>query len=371
MPLRKILLGLPSPGEYRAREVEDVGRSLRDGKEKKYWRVGWILPAPCRNSKRNKPLTRSSLHMDRISAPLLASFVSRIKGLKPPVLPCLESTILSRVFEYLSLVDRACLTLSCKAFFRLFGAVLKQVEFAFPRLLQIRIPILCVNSEDVPRNQLLLRLEDYYWAYCGKFLKLHPRHEFKEYALHNPPIQRRCIKGAGIVDICPCTAWTVRERERCVKILKSPKPPSKSRIRQFEFERDGQPRYTHHCSFSSGDDWTVQAAFVLTVDNHNMLGLHARYTIEFSSPKTYLTAEPAFYCPHHTLASMIKMNDPRQRCFQCHTVAIKQDAPSKDRKKVGVTVVRPLGKCDKAADSFWLGNCRLTGVHLRENDVYW
>ena len=372
MPLRrKILRGLYRLGTSHHLHEEDAGHQLQNGKKSTPWKVGWRLAVSTGKRNVRKTRTRRARQGDRIRNPLISSLVSLIKSKKRPTLPTLERSILLKIYEHLTLVDRACLSLSCKSLFRIFGTVLKHAEFTFPCLLQIRIPILCVNSERVPRNQLLLRLENRYWAYCAKCLRLHPRHEFNGFSLHHPPKQRSCRKGAGIVDICPCTAWTIRDRAHIVDLLKSPDTPSKFRFGQFEFDRDDRPRFTHCCSFGSGSDYIVQAAFALIIDDSNFLGLYARYTIYFSSPKTYLTAEPVFCCPHHTLASMVNTKTPRQICSICRTVVIKRNALSRGRMKVVFNVIRALGTCEGGAGSSWVGNCRLTGARLRDNDIYW
>ncbi|OJJ51132.1 hypothetical protein ASPZODRAFT_322728 [Penicilliopsis zonata CBS 506.65] len=156
--------------------------------------------------------------------------------------------ILYEIYECLPLVDQACLALSCKRLLSLFGKGLKQEEFAFPHLLRSRAPILCVNSAEVVRNQLLLRLETDTSAYCGRCLKLHPRHEFspepsspkkrgwwrksknKTTTIQtSQALEKSCTVYAGILDICPCTSLTLRGRGRIIDLLQSPSTPLQTR----------------------------------------------------------------------------------------------------------------------------------------------
>lgn len=151
------------------------------------------------------------------------------KAPKYSVIPCLDERILEKIYQHLSLVDQVCLSLSCKDLFSLFGKIVKHKDLEFPRLLRIRIPILCVNSPHVLRNQLFLRLENHRWAYCAKCLKLHTRAQFTKYSLGKSALERSCTFKAGIVDICPCISLTRRGRDRFIKILKSRATPAKTK----------------------------------------------------------------------------------------------------------------------------------------------
>jgi hypothetical protein len=84
-------------------------------------------------------------------------------------------------------------SLSCKELFGLFGTIVKHKDLEFSRLLRIRNPILCMNSQDVLRNQLLLRLENCRWAYCAKCLKL-KLHPWKELTRHQGLLRKSALK---------------------------------------------------------------------------------------------------------------------------------------------------------------------------------
>lgn len=80
--------------------------------------------------------------------PQAASYLSD-ESAKILRIPCLDERILEKIYQYLSLVDQVCLSLSCKDLFSLFGKRVKHKDLKFPRPLRIRNPILCVNSPHV------------------------------------------------------------------------------------------------------------------------------------------------------------------------------------------------------------------------------
>lgn len=91
----------------------------------------------------------------------------------------LPEHLLHKIIEYLSPVDQVCFILSGKGLFCLYGSVLSREAFRFPRLLYIRNPTPCLNTLDVTRKQLLIRLENDRMAFCAGCLMLHPRKEFR------------------------------------------------------------------------------------------------------------------------------------------------------------------------------------------------
>lgn len=126
----------------------------------------------------------------------------------------LDDSLLSKIYHHLPPIDQVCLALSCKRLYAGSEKARRHEDVIFPRLLQTRIPILCVNSKDVPRNQLLLRLENDNWKYCSRCLKLHPRTEFGPLSQIILPLKRSCDENAGVVDICPCYSYTLRDGEK-------------------------------------------------------------------------------------------------------------------------------------------------------------
>ncbi|RLL95226.1 hypothetical protein CFD26_102760 [Aspergillus turcosus] len=312
-----------------------------------------------------------------------------------PAILCLDERILHKIYQHLSLVDQVCLSLSCKELFGLFGTIAKHKDLEFPRLLRIRNPILRVNSRDVPRNQLLLRLENRRWAYCPQCLKLHPRKEFSRHSLRQSALERSCTSYAGIADLCPCISLTIRGRDQLVKILKSPaKPKTQYGPWEYDVGDGGRPSLGHVCVFDTKSGYVVRVALVLCIQETGQLILAARHTISFSSSDARLTAEPIFACPHWNLLSF----DPRDQdakdelymyqtlisskpyrdilpfvpgelvskaCPMCPTV-ISEYPLSEDMTQAIFWVVQNLGSCEWPADRSWLDQCRLTGASF-----YW
>lgn len=318
-----------------------------------------------------------------------------------PAILCLDERTFQKIYQHLSLVDQVCLSLSCKELFCLFGSTIVQhKELKFPRLLRIRNPILCVNSRDVPRNQLLLRLENHHWAYCAQCLKLHPRKEFPRYLLRKSALERSCTYYAGIADLCPCISLTVRGRDKLIKILKSPaKPNTQYGLFRYYVSNEGHPRLGHYCAYSTRTGYIVRVTLVLYIKT-GQLCLAGQHIINFYSSIAHLTAEPTFACPHQDLLSLVPENQatndlqmyqtlisskPHQdllslvpeklvkACPTCPTLITKETLPEESEKmnQSVFWVVRNLGSCNWPADRPWLNQCRLTGAQFWLNESYW
>ena len=312
----------------------------------------------------------------------------------------LDERILQKIYQNLSLVDQVCLSLSCKKLFNLFKATVEHKDLEFPRLLRIRIPILCVDSPYVQRNQLLLRLESRRWAYCTKCLKLHPRKEFTKHRLRQSSLERSCTYYAGIADLCPCVSLTIRDRDQLIKILKSPVKPAQTKYGLFDYDfiEGKRPSLGHVCRFNIRSGYDVQVALVLFIKETGQLCVAARHTISFSSSDAHLTAEPIMACPHQDLLTLVSRNrvaedlhtyqdlipfKPHQSimshvpgelvseaCPKCQTMISKYDLPE-DRNQAMFWVVRNLGSCVWPADRSWLDQCRLTGESFPLYAEYW
>ncbi|PKX95085.1 uncharacterized protein P174DRAFT_458679 [Aspergillus novofumigatus IBT 16806] len=272
----------------------------------------------------------------------------------------LEESTLQKIYHHHSLVDRVCLSLSCKDLFGLFGTIAKHKDLEFPRLLRIRNPILCVNSKYVPRNQLLLRLENRRWAYCAQCLKLHPRKEFTRHSLRQSALVRSCTYYAGIGDLCPFC------RDQLVKILKSPAKPAKTKYGPFEYNFDDE---------RTAQPWPLDLVLFIK-EPTGQLCVAARHTISFSSSDARLTAEPTFPCPHQDLLSLVPRNQAAEDLLQMYQTLTfskpHQDIlPLVPGKLVSKALVRNLGSCQWPAGRPWLGQCRLTGAWFSHNEKYW
>ncbi|KAL4884979.1 hypothetical protein BJY04DRAFT_214863 [Aspergillus karnatakaensis] len=130
----------------------------------------------------------------------------------------LPSHILINIFGHLSVLDKACLALTCKSFHYIFKDVFEDEVFRFPRLYQLQ------NTDPdqfgTIRNDLLHRLQDRRMKYCAKCIMLHRREAFAQPTYHGPMMYRQfCWTEAGIVDLCPCIALTVYLRLKIIRNL--------------------------------------------------------------------------------------------------------------------------------------------------------
>lgn len=270
---------------------------------------------------------------------------------KGPTILSLQDSDLHNIYKHLPPVDKACLALSCKRYFGLFGRILKEKVFQFPRPLSLRIPILCVNSSKVARNQLLLRLQNHDWAYCGRCLKLHPRKEFHEKLLAQPALHRFCADWAGIIDLCPCATLTFRYIQHLAKSLKSPITPGQTKMGPFTFDRTGGPHLSHCCSLPSTSDYKARFEIRISLDFSGDINVFARYTISFSSPNAHVKAEPIFHCPHRSLTCLMNQKDATQVCPGCRTISVRTRAPESEGQNAYVfEVIRFLGRSNWPPD---------------------
>ena len=319
-----------------------------------------------------------------------------------PAILCLDGRTLQRIYQYLSLVDQVCLSLSCKELLGMFGTILKHEDLEFPRLLLIRNPILCVNSQDVLRNQLLLRLENRRWAYCGVCLKLHPRKEFPRHLSRESAIERSCANHAGIVDLCPCISLTIRDRDQLVKILKSPEKPVKIKYGPFEhgYFSGNNSSLTHYCTekYAISSRYDVEVILVLSITDTGQLCVWARHTVKLPITKHWIGRGPSLACPHldlsdfvfrengtkvsqrypetvlskshQDLLSRVPGKKALRACSTCQTV-ITEDQLSEDPDQARFWVIRNLGSCKWPPSRSWFDQCRFTGVNFWKSHSYW
>ena len=298
---------------------------------------------------------------------------------------CLDQCILQKIYQHLSLVDRVCLSLSCKKLFGLFGMIVKHKGLEFPLLSRIRYPSLRVKIQDVLRNQLLLRLENHRWAYCARCFKLHPRKEFTRNLLRQSALKRSCAPYAGIVDLCPCISPTIRGRDQLIKTLNSPAKPLR-RMKfplQYTVTKKGRPGLAHACLTRSRSGYDMRVDLFCYKKANGHLCVLTQHTIKFSYSDAHLTARPALACPHRNLLSLVPKSQaaedpdmnrlskhhqvpmsavPRKlglrACPMCETVIVSCDM-SEDRSQAVFWLFRNLGRCEGPADRTWFDHCRL------------
>ncbi|CAG7965150.1 unnamed protein product [Penicillium salamii] len=324
---------------------------------------GTTQSAAARRIKFKQCCLKGKLYVARswTKVPLLSSLVFWIR--RKNLILSLPDTVLVKIHEELPIIDAVCLALTCKRLSKLFTATLKEKDFEFPRLLELRNPLLCLNYSRITRNQLLLRLENRRWLYCGQCLRLHPRKVFdRENKYWAPSLIRSCSRYAGIVDICPCAAWTIRDRDRAVKLLKSTSP-SGTQFGPFLFQSGSRPSLEHTCHLSSNEEYDADVAISIYIDPSNHLLVHAKYVLRLTP--AYISIEPLLFCPHFSLSGS-SIICPVSYCPSCFAAISNTE---NNKTNVLFEVTRDFGSCESTDDSCWLRNCRPTGHKLRESTV--
>lgn len=111
----------------------------------------------------------------------------------------LPTEILLHICSSLDLLSQACLALTSRSHYQSIGFVLKDKKLQFPVILYDENGNRYFDTQKpAMRTDLVLRLENERWAYCGACLKLHPRDEFYTIYPEQPPQERSC-RYPGIV----------------------------------------------------------------------------------------------------------------------------------------------------------------------------
>ncbi|KAL2833041.1 hypothetical protein BDW59DRAFT_157180 [Aspergillus cavernicola] len=202
--------------------------------------------------------------------------------------------ILLLILPHLPLVSQACLALTCKPLYRLFCSVLDDEQLAWPRLLASRSHDKFFGSQlALPRNELLLRLEDDgRWLYCGGCLKLHPKNHYTWVSELMSPETRSCIYDAGVVDVCACLALIFADGIKLAEWLKTGAPSRNLRrsIReafQSQMVNNRQVLF-HHCSITSHADVFIRLVMRVTLDADDCLIVATTYHVYWTKPHTIL-----------------------------------------------------------------------------------
>lgn len=240
---------------------------------------------------------------------------------KVPEISHLDECLLRKTYQHRSLVDRVCLSLSCKKFLNLFGTIVKHEELMFPGLSYTKLPIVTENSRQVPRTELLLRLEDRHWAYCARCLRLHRRRGFIRPSLRHPPLQRFCVQYAGIDDLCYRVLLTLRDRARLIQLFKSPVWPIKDENFPFRvlIDQKGKPCLQHDCYIATDNGCETRFHTTLQLAEANQLMARTQYRTFFSPSLARLTQMPVYLCAHENLLTFIRSDLVLKACCYCGT----------------------------------------------------
>jgi hypothetical protein len=236
-----------------------------------------------------------------------------------------------------------------------------------------------VDELEVPCNQLLIRLEDSRWAMCGGGCrKLHPRREFPQYNLSNPPWKRSCGFNIGVVDLCPCIRLTFRERDKLIKALQS--PPERFTLKKpltLLVDALGKASLRHSCSI----DTFVNGELVVTTSINLELTLcgHGFFRAKTECVSQYQTerqiekeAEPISLCPHKefTFNSSSRYTSIDQ-CGDCYSHLYKSQSGYNCKQPITVTLGRILGHADWRNDCVWSRNCLYMTYKFFNWHYYW
>lgn len=290
----------------------------------------------------------------------------------------LPTELFEQIFSYLPLTSKVCLVLSCKGLYSLYSSVLTSNELRFSQAPYFRgTPILTASGR---RKTLLTQLEDSRWACCGRCQKLHPRSEFPKDKLEkSDPYNRACMPCAGIVDLCPCIALTIRDRDHIVDYLKgtaaSDSSSSKKKLHHvsrgllkdtWNGETE-QHSLVHECNAQAEALVTIR----LSVTESDQFLAYSQYSTYLNNCDRELTR--VYVCRHLTLKD--RFTSFRPNCKHCDTHSMMVSGDS-ELKVVGIT--RLLGKGGwsgnkpPAADSWlarfthpyqWYKQCRITSYY--------
>ncbi|KAL3466169.1 hypothetical protein BJX64DRAFT_284748 [Aspergillus heterothallicus] len=210
-----------------------------------------------------------------------------------PSLPLVELPIdiLHLVFGLLPLSSQACLALTCKPLYQLFGHVLPDENLAWPRQPTTIWDLILRNDPDFPRNQLLLLLEDGYWVYCSRCLKLHPRSRFTSSRRGAEVEDRWCKYMAGVLDLCPCVALTFYDKVRLEECLRKGTmnpdlPPSiRHAFRLSNYQR--QRCLLHECAIYDYKSMFINLKTRIILQERHRIVLKSTYYLYFNLPPRY------------------------------------------------------------------------------------
>ncbi|PYH97249.1 hypothetical protein BO71DRAFT_468616, partial [Aspergillus ellipticus CBS 707.79] len=255
-----------------------------------------------------------------------------------PKLPDITIDILLIIFELLPLPSQACLALSCKTLHAHFGFILKDAKLTWPRLLATKSYEVPLAQPNIPRNQLLLLLEDDRWLYCSGCLKLHPHNLFSSYSRSSPPQERRCMYQSGVIDLCPCLALTFFDRMRLEQWLRTGFIDALSPSTRHAFQLTVIKHricLLHRCSMTEHAEAFIDLTIMMTLEENSCLKVQTRYHLHMSIPQRIqgsrlrlhlwpLSMESIFLCPHFTIMEFLfnPHGWSENRCKQCDTNAL-------------------------------------------------
>lgn len=289
----------------------------------------------------------------------------------------LPTELLLQIASYLSVAEEACLALTCKRLYAIFGAALGSEFLHFARdFAPMFHHYRNGHTFEAIRWQFLGFLENSRWRACGMCLKVHPKRAFSARELRTAPERRKCDVGdlAGIVDLCPCKKMTFRDKIQLVDHLK---------LRQGVIDvlgdqaRSTKPhRYCWHSCFQKYGSTELKIKIYPKLGDDDQLYIRTEY--ELSLGRTHLTKEeymtPRFGCAHRSLdlwlfsvcqSAVCSIPEPLcssckriTRCGTCNTrLRCIRKRPSQhaksDRETYTFLTERCLGRSARQPDKSW------------------
>ncbi|KAJ5606908.1 hypothetical protein N7537_003527 [Penicillium hordei] len=185
-------------------------------------------------------------------------------------------------------VDQVYFALTCKSLYAHFLASLKTKPL-YQSLPKHLIPRPCrtfryrnLDLEKQDRMQLLRRLENPRWKCCIECLHLHPHSAWeKPNDCSDPrlPSGKACMPWAGLVDICPCTRITFKDRFGIAEDLKSADSPRYDGF--FSTRVGGCRQLWHRCEVTSHRANVVIQTMLQTNEEAPSLWVINAYTFHF------------------------------------------------------------------------------------------
>lgn len=196
---------------------------------------------------------------------------------------------------------------------------------------------------------LLSQLEDSCWACCGRCQRLHPRREFPGYQVRgSSPWNRTCMRNAGILDLCPCIALTLRDRARVVEHLsrRGNEARSLNYIKNGVLslhKGEGEPYLLHRCT----EYPQCQVEIRLSLTESGQLISRTQYETGLDPYGNLL--RHIRVCYRDSLADYLSRSNPLRDCSFCHARTI--DLANRNSNLRVAQILQYLGREEWFADS--------------------
>ncbi|PWY86045.1 hypothetical protein BO70DRAFT_220121 [Aspergillus heteromorphus CBS 117.55] len=334
-------------------------------------RSSQTIHAPAVEADRRESATDSEITHLQSKEPHATSQDRRSSLMDAPV------DIVSMIFDLLPLPSQACLALSCKPLYGLFGYILEDEDLAWPTLdtKHYKAPLVAPRP---PRDELLLQLEDDRWRYCSGCLKLHP------HGLFFPDrTSKCCMYEAGVIDLCSCLSLTFFDRMHIEGWLRAGTTDTLSpRLRQaFQLTViKGRRHLLHKCSTADGIYASYDLEIMATIGESKHLEVQTRYHVHVADLKpihlfaidwrqlSWEKLDPPLLCPHNCMVAFVCGSDRerREHCGLCNTTA-RILACSESRLSMVVEVVRDLGGVSPMDRQLWNRSIRPALVAISQS----